>query len=146
MNFVRAITPNVVIADQPTADDINNLKADGYAGVVNLRQSGEPEQPISPEAEGKLVESLRLDYLHLPVGGSPFTKERVNAFQNFMNLHEGTKVLVHCRKGGRAAAVVLLQTALEEGWSADEATANGSEIGLNVDGGLKQMVEHYLRN
>ena len=146
MNFVRAITPTVVIADQPTTDDLNKLKAEGYVGVVNLRQDGEPEQPLSTSAEGRLVESLGLDYLHLPVGGAPFTTEGVTAFQSFLDKHEGSKVLVHCRKGGRAAAVVLLQTALAEGWSADEAVANGSDIDLKVDGGLKMMVEHYLRS
>ena len=146
MHFTRAITPTLMIGDQPTDDDLEMLKAEGYTGVVNLRQDGEPEQPIRPEAEGKLLEELGLDYLHVPVGGSPFSSEGVGAFQTFLGKHEGSKVLIHCRKGGRAAAMLLLHEALVNGWTADEAAAQGHDIGLDVDGGLKMMVEHYLRN
>ena len=55
------------------------------------------------------------------------------------------KVLVHCRKGGRAVALLLLQQARANKWSADEAIARGKAMGLEVDGGLKTMVETYLR-
>ena len=56
------------------------------------------------------------------------------------------KVLVHCRKGGRALALLLLQQARANGWGADEAIARGKAMGLEVDGGLRTMVETYLRD
>ncbi len=146
MNFVRAITPTLVIADQPTEADLENLKAEGYVGVVNLRQDGEPEQPIRTAPEGQFLTEQGIDYLHLPIGGAPFSQEGVAAFASFLEKHEGEKVLVHCRKGGRAAAVVLLQTGLANGWTAENAVEQGRAIGLDVDGGLRLMVEHYLRN
>ena len=45
MLFERAITPKITIGDQPTEADLARLKAEGYTGVVNLRNDGEPEQP-----------------------------------------------------------------------------------------------------
>ena len=44
-----------------------------------------------------------------------------------------------------AAALVLLQQAKLNQWSADEALAKGKAMGLEVDGGLRTLVENYLR-
>ena len=69
MLFERAITPQVTIGDQPTEADLARLKAEGYTGVVNLRNDGEPEQPLGTAAEGEEVRALGMDYLHMGVGG-----------------------------------------------------------------------------
>jgi hypothetical protein len=51
---------------------------------------------------------------------------------------------VHCRRGPRAAALVLLQQARAQNWGAAEAASKGRAMGLDVDGGLKMLVESYL--
>jgi hypothetical protein len=43
-------------------------------------------------------------------------------------------------------ALLLLQQARANKWSADEAIARGKAMGLEVDGGLRTMVESYLRD
>lgn len=145
MNVKRAITPYVTIADQPTEDDLHALKAEGYAGVVNLRNDGEPEQPLSTAAEGEKVRALGLDYLHYGVGSAPLSESGVQSVVDFLARHASEKVLVHCRKGARAAALVLLDQAQRQGWTADEAVDKGKAMGLDVDGGLRTLVESYLR-
>ncbi len=142
MQFERAITPKITIGDQPTEADLARLKAEGYAGVVNLRNDGEPEQPMGTEAEGEKVRALGMDYLHFGVGGAPLSGPGVASVCDFIDGHG--KVMVHCRKGGRAAAMVLLHQAREHGWSAAEAPARGRGLGLEVDGGLRAIVEKYL--
>ncbi len=142
MQFERAITPKVAIGDQPTDADLARLKAEGYDAVVNLRNDGEPEQPLSPAAEGAEVRALGMDYLHVGVGGSPLTDAGVGAVRDFIDAHG--KVMVHCRKGGRAAALVLLHQAKANGWSAADAVGKGRGLGLEVDGGLRAIVEAYL--
>src|SRR5207248_3867864 len=127
---------------QPSEDDLARLKAEGYTGVVNLRNDGEPEQPLSTSAEGEKVRALGMDYIHMGVGGAPLTEPGVRAVCDFIGKHD--KVMVHCRKGGRAAAVVLIQQAEIHGWSAGEAPAKGRGLGLEVDGGLRAIVENYL--
>ncbi len=144
MNFQREITPSIVIADQPTAADLAGLKADGFVGVVNLRNDGEPEQPIGTAAEGDEVRALGLDYIHMGVGAAPLEESRVDEVCQFLDDHARGKVLVHCRKGGRAAAIVLLQQALANGWMTDEVALRGRALGLEVDGNLRLMVETYL--
>jgi len=145
MNVKRAITPQITTGDQPTEDDLKALKAEGYAGVVNLRNDGEPEQPLSTAAEGEQARAIGLDYLHYGVGSAPLSESGVQSVVDFLGRHSSEKVLVHCRKGGRAAALVLLDQAQRNGWTADDAVAKGKAMGLEVEGGLRTLVENYLR-
>ncbi len=146
MNVKRTITPTITLGDQPTEADLAQLKSEGYVSIVNLRNPGEPEQPMSPTEEGEKVRALGMDYLHYGVGAAPLTQQGVTAVSDFVDRHAGDsgKVLVHCRKGPRASALVLLQQARANKWSATEAIAKGKAMGLDVDGGLRMMVEAYL--
>lgn len=146
MNFQKSITPNITIADQPTDQDLLDCKYEGYAGVVNLRNDGEPEQPMSTSAEGERVRSVGMEYLHYGVGGKPLDAPGVTGVCDFIDrvTANGSKVLIHCRKGGRAAALVLIQQARARGWSASQAIEKGRAAGLVVEGPLQAVVENYL--
>jgi uncharacterized protein (TIGR01244 family) len=146
MNVKRAITPTITLGDQPTEADLERLKGEGYVGIVNLRNPGEPEQPMSPTEEGEKVRALGMEYLHYGVGAAPLTKQGVAAVSDFIDRHAqaSEKVLVHCRRGPRVAALVLLQQARANQWTAAEAIAKGKAMGLDVEGGLRTMVEAYL--
>ncbi|MFO0958513.1 MAG: sulfur transferase domain-containing protein [Isosphaeraceae bacterium] len=140
----RDVTPTIAIADQPSGADISALREGGYVGVVNLRQDGEPEQPIGVDAEGAMVRAHGIDYLHYAVGSAPLSAEGVSAVSDFIEQADG-KVLVQCRKGGRAAALVLLHLARVQGWPASEVFERGEAIGLKVEGaGLRSLVSAYL--
>jgi uncharacterized protein (TIGR01244 family) len=147
MNVKRAITDRITIGDQPELGDLAELKKEGFVGVVNLRNDGEPEQPLSVEEEGAKVRALDMAYLHYGVGTAPLSDPGVSDVCEFIDrLTEEGKVLVHCRKGGRAAALVLIQQAKAEGWKPDEALEKGESEGLKVEGGLRSKVEDYLRS
>ena len=146
MMDLRPISPTISIAGQPTEDDLRDLKAEGYVAVVNLRNDGEPEQPIGTAAEGELARSIGLDYLHVGVGAAPLTEAGVGRFCEFMDAHADAPVLVHCRSGGRAAALLILQQAKANGWKPAEAIARGDAMGLRVGGGLRIAVESYLND
>ena len=146
MNDAREITPTITVADQPSEADIEALKNEGYKGIINLRNDGEPEQPLGTAAEGERVRALGMEYLHYGVGGAPLTEEGVASVCDFLDRHASERVLVHCRKGGRAKALVLLHQAKAQNWTADEAIARGAAMGLEVEGaGLRMLVEKYLR-
>ena len=78
--------------------------------MVNLRNAGEADQPMGPAEEGERVRALGMDYLHRGVGGHP-GRSRGSRRSAFLDRHAGDRVLVHCRKGGRAAALVLIHQA-----------------------------------
>ncbi len=144
MQFEREITPKITIGDQPTESDLARLKAEGYTGVVNLRNDGEPEQPIDTISEGNKIRDLGMEYHHLGVGGGPLNAPGVQAVCDFIAKQD--KVMVHCRGGGRAAGLVLIQQAQAQGWAPDEAVDKGRAIGLDVSGGLRSIVEGYLQS
>jgi uncharacterized protein (TIGR01244 family) len=147
MNVKRSIRDTVTVGDQPTEHDLDELKREGYSGIVNLRNSGEPDQPISPAQEAEKVRALGMEYLHYGVGAAPLSQQGVTAVCDFIDAHSQApgKVLVHCRKGGRAVALLLLQQARANKWKADEVIAKGKAMGLEIDGGLRALVETYLR-
>lgn len=91
---------------------------------------------------------MGMDYLHHGVGSVPLTVQGVTAVCNFIDQHaQGTgKVLVHCRRGPRAVVLLLLQQAREQKWTNAEVFAKGKEMGLNLEGGLKMMVDHFLQD
>jgi protein tyrosine phosphatase (PTP) superfamily phosphohydrolase (DUF442 family) len=64
MNVKRPVTPEIIIGDQPSEEDLLECKYEGYAGLVNLRNDREPEQPLSTKAEGDKVRALGMEYLH----------------------------------------------------------------------------------
>jgi uncharacterized protein (TIGR01244 family) len=134
----------VEVADQPTEAELADLKREGFRGVVNLRHDGEPDQPLSPAAEGLVVEGLGLDYAHIPVGGAPLSREAVEAFGQFLDRHSGEPVLVHCKMGGRAAALVVARLALREGWSAETALREAEARGLTLPPPLRILVANFL--
>lgn len=148
MNVKRPVTAKITIGDQPTEADLIQLKQEGYTGVVNLRNDGEPDQPLSTADEGQKVRALGMDYLHHGVGSAPLTVQGVTAVCNFIDQHsQGTgKVLVHCRRGPRAVALLLLQQARDQKWTNAEVFAKGKEMGLDLEGGLKMMVDHFLQD
>src|SRR5262249_489817 len=146
MNVKKPITERITIGDQPTEDDLLECKYEGYSGVVNLRNDGEPEQPISTSSEGERVRALGMEYLHFGVGGGPMADPGVAEACGFIDRLSGGEgnVLVEGRKGGGAMALVLIQQARLHGWGAQEAIEKGRVTGLQVDGPLKDMVESYL--
>jgi uncharacterized protein (TIGR01244 family) len=146
MKLKQAVTPTITIGDQPTETDLNDLRNEGYLGVINLRNDGEPEQPLGTGPEGDLVRKLGLDYYHCGVGSGPLSELGVLEVCKFLDEHGSGKTLVHCRKGGRAAALVLLYFARKRGWKPAEAIAKGAAMGLTVEGGLKNIVEAYLES
>ena len=147
MNLERPITDRITIADQPTVEDLTRLKNEGYVAVVNLRNDGEPEQPMDTTAEGKAVADLGMAYHHYVVDQPPLTDPGVTAACDFIDGEAAKgKVLVHCRRGGRAAALVLLDQARAQGWKPAEALAKGRALGLELSPGLQTKVEQYLKS
>jgi uncharacterized protein (TIGR01244 family) len=145
MNVKRPFSDSITIGDQPTEADLAEFKKEGFTGVVNLRNDGEPEQPLSTADEGAKVRALGMEYLHHAVGAAPLTVQGVNAVCNFIDTHSRAgKVLVHCRRGPRAVALLLLQQARANKWTNAEVFARGKELGLDLEGQMRMVVDHFL--
>lgn len=140
----KTIRPNLEIADQPTAEELSSLKEEGFTAVINLRRAGEAGQTIDPTAEGELARQAGLDYLSVPVGGEPLGATQVETVCDLLQNHADGKVLLHCKQGGRAAALALIYLSRVEGWPADEVVQRGRALGLELPPPVQALVEQAL--
>ena len=102
----------------PTAEQMQDLADENVQVVINLALVTSPG--ALPE-EDKLVESLGMKYIHIPVEWNNPTRENLNDFFQAMDAHREDKVLVHCQANYRASAFVMLYRVLRLGWNKADA-------------------------
>jgi uncharacterized protein (TIGR01244 family) len=111
---VFAEVDNLYISGQPEKESFAKLKSEGVTTVVNLRTDSEMSNRENvPFDEKAVVDSLGMDYIHIPLGGpdSPYNNEALIKFGDALSKAEG-KVLLHCTVGRRASymwAAYLIQ-------------------------------------
>lgn len=144
MSETRKINDQVTVGPQPAKDEIEHLNKDGFKTVVNFRTESEDEQPLSPAAEGEAVREAGLQYLHLPVSMKDMSPELVDQFrEKFAGLPK--PVFAHCKSGKRAGAMVMMDMAVSQGMSGDEALEQAKQMGFECDQPqLEQFVRQYV--
>ncbi len=99
-NYLR-ISPQIDSAGQPTRSQFSAIQSAGFQRVINLAPH-HAENAIHDEQQ--LVESLGMDYVHIPVDfGSPSEAD----FQQFcaaMQENPERRVFVHCAANMRVSA------------------------------------------
>ena len=119
---------------QPDAEGFRYLQQLGVRTVINLRE----EADAIRTDERRIVESLGMKYVHLPVkDGSFFTGARripedtVRAFLDLVGTTAPGPMFVHCRRGAdRTGALVGLYRIARYGWSSAEAIAEARQVGM----------------
>jgi uncharacterized protein (TIGR01244 family) len=122
--FAR-VGDDVFVSGQPTEQALRDLRAQGVTTVVNLRTPEEMSKRV-PFDEAALVKELGMEYVYLPMRGTPefpYSPAAVKSFAAAMSDAKG-KVLLHCTIAWRAShlwAAYLIQyrdvpvaTALEQ--------------------------------
>lgn len=109
--FAR-VGDDVFIGGQPTERALRELRDQGVTTVVNLRSP--PEMARVGFDEAALVKELGMEYVYLPMRGTPelpYAPAAVKSFAAAMNNAKG-KVLLHCTIAWRAShlwAAYLIQ-------------------------------------
>jgi uncharacterized protein (TIGR01244 family) len=118
---VFAETGKMYISGQPNEAAFAKLKDLGVTTVVNLRTDQEmANRKYVPFDEKMLLDSLGLEYVHIPVGGedTPYNREALDKFAAAVAQAKG-KVLLHCTVGWRAshmwAAYLIAYRGMEPG-------------------------------
>ncbi len=116
-NFLP-ISNTVATAGQPTEQQLPLLKEAGYQVVINLAPHT-AENALSDEKES--VESLGLEYVHIPVNFYQPTHEDFERFCTSMEENSQKSVFVHCAANMRVSVFMYLYRRFHEGLS-DEQT------------------------
>ena len=103
MEFTR-LSEQLATAAQIGPEDLREIAASGFVGVINNRPDAEaPDQPSSLELEAE-AKRVGLGYWHVPVVPGAMTDEDVRAFAAAVGEADGP-VLAFCRTGNRSAAL-----------------------------------------
>jgi uncharacterized protein (TIGR01244 family) len=123
----RKITDDITVGGQPTAEELQNLRANGYRTVVNLRT---PDEEGVLRDEERLAEDTGLNYSSIPVSPDTLDDIAVQNFQGALIGDDRLPALVHCKGGGRAGVLTLLHLTINNGWSLAQALEEGNKLGI----------------
>jgi len=106
----RAISADLSVSGQITADDVRKIADQGYRAIICNRPDGEGmDQPNFEEIEAA-AKALGLEARYLPVTSGKVTDADAEAFAGLMRETPGP-VLAYCRTGTRSATLWSLASA-----------------------------------
>jgi protein tyrosine phosphatase (PTP) superfamily phosphohydrolase (DUF442 family) len=108
---LRVITDSLATAGQPTIEQFEAIRREGYDAIINLAL---PSSDHAIPNEGSIVSALNMTYTHIPVNfEQPSTKD-FGRFCEMMAALRGKRVFVHCAANKRVAAFVFLHKRIVE--------------------------------
>ncbi|MFH0944379.1 MAG: sulfur transferase domain-containing protein [Planctomycetota bacterium] len=121
---------NVYFAGLPTEKGMRDLARGGVKLVVNALTDPEQSSRV-PFDEPALLDSLAVDYIHIPVSPETFSRKDVDLFAEKMATAQG-EVLLHCASSNRAGGLWASYLYLHKGMSLEDAMAQGKAAGLGA--------------
>ena len=119
------------VAGQISKSDIAEIKAAGFATIINQRPDNEePGQLAAAEAEAE-AKKQGLDYRYQPIVTSNITRAQVAEFQKLL-LRSSQPVLAHCRSGTRCYLMWAAGRVLFDGDSALKLVAQAAINGYDL--------------
>lgn len=104
------LSPDVSVAPQIEAEDLETIKAMGFRSVINNRPDRESAQQPGNDVIADKAAALGLDYRFIPVVSGSFEDEDVAQFRKALDEMEGP-VLAFCRSGTRSSVMWALANA-----------------------------------
>jgi protein tyrosine phosphatase (PTP) superfamily phosphohydrolase (DUF442 family) len=109
-NFLL-ISPSIATSGQPTKEQFAIVKAAGYPIIINLAL---PNSTNALPDEQEIVESLGMNYIHIPVLWENPTEENLATFFTVMETHRERQFFVHCAMNMRVSAFIYLYRILKQ--------------------------------
>ncbi len=116
LNYVK-INELISTSGQPKVEELELIANEGFEVVINLAV---PTTSNALENEDKIVSSLNMSYIHIPVD---FENPKISDLKLFLNILQAlgaNKVWIHCAKNYRVSAFMyvyhkyILHTPFEE--------------------------------
>jgi protein tyrosine phosphatase (PTP) superfamily phosphohydrolase (DUF442 family) len=112
------VSQSMATSGQPTEKQIEEIKENGFQVVINL---GLLNQPYSLENEKGKVESLGMEYVHIPIAFESPDEDRFNQFITALDESSGKKVFLHCAANYRASSFAYLYGRIRGKWDKEKA-------------------------
>ncbi len=115
-NFEQ-INQGVLRGAAPSDQDIRALASSGVRTIVNLRMGG-----AASAREERLAKELGVEYIHVPMGFSKPSSDKLKTVLQTLVDKEKQPVFVHCRQGAdRTGIVIAMYRMLVDRWDFDAA-------------------------
>lgn len=114
------LSEDIATSGQPTAVQMADVATAGFQTVINLLP---PESKYSLPDEERIVQSLGMEYVYIPVDWQAPTRQNLLDFCNAMDARHDRKLFVHCAANMRVSAFMALYRILRLGWKPEEAFA-----------------------
>ncbi len=119
--------PGVLSGGQPTQEELEAAKAEGFKTIINLRMPNEMTKWDEPTK----VEALGMQYIAIPVGNANnINIKNSNALIAALEDQNNYPVLIHCASGNRVGALFALDAYNNAKVSKEEALQIGRDSGL----------------
>lgn len=116
----RRAEEHIATGGQPTVEQLATVAAAGCSTVINL---GLHEADYALSDERSTVESLGMQYVHIPVVWKHPTPEDLTRFSQTLSAFEGQDLFVHCAANVRVTVFIALDRVVRQGWAAERAMA-----------------------
>ena len=147
LNQPKKVTNDIFVGGQPSETDLYAIKAKGFKGIINLRDSSE-QSILKPDQEESKAREMGFEYVHIPVTKETMGNETVEVIsQKIEELKKGkAPVFIHCGSGRRAGAMALLHLAAENGWTVERAFEEAQRLGFDYESEpqIREFFEKYI--
>lgn len=116
-NFLR-LTDKLTSSGMPTTEEISDAPNHDVQVVINLAPD---DVPNALSNEAKLIGSLGMEYIHIPVNWNTPTQAGLDVFMDAMDARKDKVIHVHCEANFRASAFITMYRILRLGWKDEDA-------------------------
>ena len=127
---IRSLTPDYAVSPQIEVQDLQAIKAAGFAMVIDNRPDGEIPPHLHTPVMQQAAEALGLQFVANPVIGGALTMANVTAQAQAMAAAKGP-VFAYCASGNRCSIVWALTQAGQR--PVDELVRIPAQFGYNLD-------------
>ena len=141
-NFLQ-ISNSLATSGQPTEKQFSAIKDSGYQILINLALTSSPGA-LSDEKQ--LVDSLGIEYIHIPVVWEKPKISEFSQFESVMKANSDKKVFVHCIANKRVSAFIYLFRYLHQGIDREDAKEDLHKIWIPNDiwqQFIDEVIEEY---
>ena len=121
----RQYSPYFSSSGQPSAGQLKAVSEAGFKRVIYLAFT---DNKTAIKAEDRVVKSLGMEYLHIPVDFDRPAVEDFEAFAAVLNRDQNVRTLLHCQINLRASAFSFLFRVIYAGVPVHDAKSDLDEI------------------
>ena len=141
-NFL-SLSESLFTGGMPNEEQLADAARRGVQLVINLAPH---EVSNALPNETRIVTSLGMQYINIPVIWNTPNKDGLDRFMDAMDANKDKKILVHCQANFRATAFVAMYRILRQGWKEEDAMAGMHQIWDTEDYPIwKMFIEETLK-